>query len=112
MSNIKPFRRPVAQPKTKAKAKAANIAVAHYNGLPVTIHGYTVYIAELARVFNINVGTLRNRIASGWPLDAALIAEPRDSWTVNTAPALQAQEWVTKTVKDGLDQVYGDLNDD
>lgn len=62
-------------------------------------YGVTTTIAELARIFNISTHTLRQRVKAGWPIEAALLAEPGDNWTINNIDELQSQEWVLLTVE-------------
>ena len=110
MSKLKPFIRPTG-PSLTTKQPRRTVVDTHPSGIPITIHGYTTYVASLARIFNMNVGTLRGRLNSGWPYDAALVAEPGSHWNVITAPFLQGEEWVVEAVRNRLIEVYGEIYD-
>lgn len=110
MSNIKPFIRPTG-PSPVTKKPGRVVVDSHPSSLSITIHGYTTYVASLARLFDMNVGTLRGRLNAGWPYDAALIAEPQSHWNASTAPFLQDQEWVVEAVRNRLIEAYGEIYD-
>lgn len=61
-------------------------------------YGYTTNLAELARIFDVSIHTLRSRIKAKWPIEAALVACPRDGWKVNNVHLLQEQSWVIPAV--------------
>jgi len=61
-------------------------------------YGYTTTIAELARIFDVGVHTLRARVKAGWPIESALIADPSDGWKITNVHLLQQQNWVVPAV--------------
>ena len=69
-------------------------------------YGYTTTIAELARIFEISVHTLRERVKAGWPLESALIAGPREGWKITNIHQLQEQKWVSLAVEAKLSFVF------
>ena len=79
------------------------------NSMPhwVVLHGYLVNQTELAKIFDVNMHTLRQRIQAGWGLEAALCADMTESrWSIDDIHILQAQEWVHKEVKLVLDAFF------
>ena len=73
----------------------------------VVLHGYLVNQTELAKIFNINMHTLRQRINAGWPIEASLCADMTESrWTIDDIQMLQCQHWVHEEVKHVLDLFF------
>lgn len=71
--------------------------------------GYVTNTMELAHVFGINPHTLRGRIKSGWPIEAALVAnETEDRWDINTIDQLQKQKWVKPFIKNKLTEFFSE----
>lgn len=46
-----------------------------------SIAGYSTNIPELAKIFEVDLGTLRARIGAGWYIPAALLATRGTHWT-------------------------------
>lgn len=61
-----------------------------------TFHGQITHVAELAEAFGVNHITLIKRLEARWPLEAALIADPKKKWTYHTIQYLQ-NDPATKT---------------
>lgn len=73
----------------------------------VSMHGYIVNTTELAKIFNMNMHTLRSRLNSGWPMEAALCADLTEfRWSINDIQILQDAEWVHEHVKHTLDLFF------
>jgi len=62
-------------------------------------HGYITHIKELALIFGIPHMTLSQRLKSGWPLEAALTADPKQQWTINNVQYFQANINVKDIIK-------------
>lgn len=83
----------------KPKASISDVStVTRDSALWFEFYGFTTTISELARIFEVNVHTLRARIKSGWPIEAALVAESADGWKANNVHLLQQQSWVIPAV--------------
>lgn len=66
--------------------------------------GYDTYTSELIRIFGINRATFLNRVSSGWPLAAALTAEPEGGWSLNNAHILAERPEIKKYCQTLMDQ--------
>lgn len=51
----------------------------------IDVAGYITTQTALAEIFEINLITLRARLASGWPLSAALIIPATNEWSAASA---------------------------
>lgn len=83
----------------KPKASISDVStITRDSALWFDLHGFTTTLAELARIFDMNVHTLRARVKAGWPIEAALVAESTDGWKINNVHLLQQQAWVIPAV--------------
>lgn len=54
-------------------------------------YGHIINIKELADIFDIPHMTVVKRLESGWPLEAALLADKKQQWTINNVHFFQTQ---------------------
>lgn len=87
------------KPKASDRITSANNIPVRQTHCWFEFYGHVTTVTELARIFDISVHTLRQRVKAGWPLEAALMADPADNWTINNIELLQSQEWVLLSVE-------------
>lgn len=72
----------------------------------VTFHENTLPIHTLARLSNIQPSTLRNRVAQGWDLDAAVVATPQDQISSVTSRLFASQPAVQQAASKIATKAY------
>jgi len=68
--------------------------------------GYVTHVAEVARAFNLNHNTVRQRLKGGWDIRSAVVARAGEGWNTSTQHILANQPTTDRYCQQIMDEYF------